>query len=91
MRRYALDISSLAEEFKARFQDFAAIEKEITLFFSPFSVDTDDAPNQLQLELNELQCDTESRNRHKQLSLANFTDSWIRTGFARFEYLQRIC
>jgi len=91
MRRYALDISSLAEEFKARFQDFAAIEKEITLFFSPFSVDTDDVPNQLQLELIELQCDTESRNWHKQLSLANFTDSWIRTGFARFEYLQRIC
>ena len=90
-RRYALDISSLAEEFKARFQDFAAIEKEITLFFSPFSVETDDVPNHSQLELIEPQCDTESRNRHQQLSLANFTDSWIRTGFARFEYLQRIC
>jgi len=67
-RRYALDISSLAEEFKARFQDFAAIEKEITLFSSPFSVDTDDVPNHLQLDLIELQCDTESRNRHQQLS-----------------------
>jgi len=71
-RRYALDISSLAEEFKARFQDFAAIEKEITLFSSPFSVDTDDVPNHLQLDLIELQCDTESRNRHQQLSLTNF-------------------
>ena len=71
-RRYALDISSLAEEFKARFQDFAAIKKEITLFSSPFSVDTDDVPNHLQLELIELQCDIESRNRHQQLSLANF-------------------
>ena len=71
-RRYTLDISSLAEEFKARFQDFAAIKKEITLFSSPFSVDTDDVPNHLQLELIELQCDTESRNWHQQLSLANF-------------------
>ena len=71
-RRCALDISSLAEEFKARFQDFAAIEKEITLFSSPFSVETDDVPSHSQLELIEPQCDTESRNRHQQLSLANF-------------------
>ena len=70
-RRYALDISSLAEEFKGCFQDFAAIEKEIILFSSPFSVETDDVPNHLQLELIELQCDTESCNWHQQLSLAN--------------------
>ena len=71
-RRYALDISSLAEKFKAHFQDFAAFEKEISLFSSPFSVDTEYVPNHLQLELIELQCDTESRNRHQQLSLTNF-------------------
>ncbi|KAE8287813.1 General transcription factor II-I repeat domain-containing protein 2B [Larimichthys crocea] len=72
MRRYASDISSLAEEFRQRFQDFAAIEKEIAIFSSPFSVDTDDVPDHLQLELIELQCDAESRSRHQQLSLANF-------------------
>lgn len=66
------DISSLAEEFKQRFQDFAAIEKEITLFSSPFSVDTDDVPDHLQLEVIELQCDAEIRGQHQQLSLANF-------------------
>ena len=70
-RRYALHISSLAEEFKAHFPEFATIERESTLFSSPFSVDPDDVPNHLQLELIELQCDTESRNRHQQLSLAN--------------------
>ncbi|CAH2273969.1 Hypothetical predicted protein [Pelobates cultripes] len=57
--RYAADIASLAGEFKRRFQDFAAIEKEISLFSSPFSVDPNDAPDQLQLELNELHCDSE--------------------------------
>ncbi|KAF7247962.1 Cartilage-associated protein [Varanus komodoensis] len=41
------------------FLDFAAIEKEITLFSSPFSVDPDNAPDHLQLELIELQCDAE--------------------------------
>lgn len=71
-KRYASDIKSLAEEFTRRFRDFAAIEKDIALFSSPFSVDTDNVPDHLQLELIELQCDAESRSRHQQLSLANF-------------------
>lgn len=57
--RYAADIASLALEFIRRFQDFAVIEKETTLFSSPFSVDPDDAPHQLQLELIDLLCDSE--------------------------------
>ncbi|KAJ8362144.1 hypothetical protein AAFF_G00392890 [Aldrovandia affinis] len=73
MRRYAADISSLAEEFQQRFRDFAAIEQEITLFPSPFSVDPDDAPHHLQLELIELQCGAaECRSRHQQLPLVTF-------------------
>ncbi|KAJ8378735.1 hypothetical protein AAFF_G00236550 [Aldrovandia affinis] len=72
MRRYAADISSLAEEFQQRFRDFAAIEKEITLFSSPFSMDPDDALDHLQLELIELHCDAECRSRHQQLPLVIF-------------------
>lgn len=72
MRRYAANISSLAEEFQQRFKDFAAIEKEITLFSSPFSVDPNGVPDHLQLELIELQCDTECHSRHQQLPLVNF-------------------
>ncbi|OCT78218.1 hypothetical protein XELAEV_18029325mg, partial [Xenopus laevis] len=72
MRRYPSDISSLAEEFQQRFRDFVAIEKDIMLFSSPFSVDPDDAPDHLQLELIELQCDTECCSRHQQLPLVNF-------------------
>ena len=72
MRRYAADISSLAEEFQQRFQDFEAIEKEVTLFSSPFSVVPDNAPDHLQLELIELQCDAECRSCHQQLPHVNF-------------------
>ena len=71
IRRCAEDISSLAEEFQQCFQDFAAIEKEITLFSSPFSVIPDNALD-LQLELIELQCDVEDRSRHQHLPLVNF-------------------
>nr|XP_049594684.1 general transcription factor II-I repeat domain-containing protein 2 [Syngnathus scovelli] len=70
-RRYPVDISSLAVEFQQRFKDFAAIEKEITMFSSPFSMDPDNAPDHLQLELIELQCDDKCRSRHQQLSLAD--------------------
>lgn len=69
MRRYAADISSLAEEFQQCFQDFAAIEKEIILF-SP-----DNAPDQVQLELIELQCDARCHNQHQKLPLSTFTAS----------------
>ena len=57
MRRYAANISSLTEEFQQRFRDFATIEKEITLFSSPVSVDHNDVPAHLQLDLIELKCD----------------------------------
>lgn len=72
MKSYATAIASLSVEFNKRFRDFAVIEKDMMLFSSPFSVDPDDAPPQLQLELIELQCDDEWRGRHQQLSLVDF-------------------
>ncbi|GAA6104202.1 general transcription factor II-I repeat domain-containing protein 2 [Tachysurus ichikawai] len=72
IRRYVAERSSLAEEFRQRFRDFAAIEREIKLFSSPFSVDPDDATEHLQLELIELQCDAEFWSRHQQLPLVDF-------------------
>lgn len=60
LRMYAADITlSLADEFKRCFQDFADFEKE-TLFSFPFSTDSDDAMDQLQLI--DLQCDSECRS-----------------------------
>ncbi|KAK2847511.1 hypothetical protein Q5P01_010510 [Channa striata] len=72
MMTYATAITSLSMEFNKRFRDFAVIEKDMLLFSSPFSVDSDDAPPQLQLELIELQCDDEQRGKHQQLSLVDF-------------------
>uniref|UniRef100_K7G8U0 SPIN-DOC-like zinc-finger domain-containing protein n=1 Tax=Pelodiscus sinensis TaxID=13735 RepID=K7G8U0_PELSI len=70
--RYAADIASLTGEFKRRFQDFAAIEKEISLFSSPFSVDPEDAPDQLQLIELILDCVPILVQIYQQLSLVNF-------------------
>lgn len=64
--------TSLTEEFTRRFKDFAFIESDIMLFSSPFTVEPDDAPGPLQLELIELQNDAECRNRHQMLPLIDF-------------------
>ena len=70
--RYAAIIASLSAEFSGRFRDFYGMEKDISLFSSPFSGDPDTAPYQLQLELIELQCDDELRGRQQQLLLTDF-------------------
>uniref|UniRef100_A0A3B3DZF4 SPIN-DOC-like zinc-finger domain-containing protein n=1 Tax=Oryzias melastigma TaxID=30732 RepID=A0A3B3DZF4_ORYME len=85
MRKYAADVASLAGEFQQLLQEFAAIEKEITLFSSPFSVRPDDAPDHLQMELIELQCDVECRSRHQQLPLVDF---YRRLDLSRFRQMR---
>lgn len=70
--KYATAIASLSAEFNRRFNDFAVIEQDLLLFSCPFSMDSDDAPHQLQLELIDMQCNDELRSRHQQLSLVNF-------------------
>ena len=72
MRKYTAAIASLSEEFGGRFRDFYAMDKDMQLFSSPFSVDADTVPHQLQLELIELQCDDQQRGRQQHLSLVEF-------------------
>ena len=68
-KEYAEALIPLASNFNNRFWGFAAIEKEIMSFISPFSVNPDEAPKNLQLELIELQCDNEWLSRLQHLSL----------------------
>lgn len=60
-------IKCLETEYRQCFQDFSAIEKEIKIFATPFSVDEN-----LQLELIEIQGDDSLKNLHQQLSLPEF-------------------
>ena len=53
-KKYAETLIPLASNFNDRFRDFAAIEKEILLFASLFSVEADEAPKNLHLELIKL-------------------------------------
>ena len=49
----------IRKSFEDKFADFHKIKNEIRLFENPLSVDVSTAPNELQLELIECQCNTE--------------------------------
>lgn len=71
-RKYAAAIASLSEEFSGRFQDFTAMDNDMRLFSSPFSVDPDTVAENLQLELIEMQSDDELRGRQQHHSLVDY-------------------
>lgn len=91
MRRYTVDISSLAEEFQQCFRDFATIEKEITLFPlpSPWTLMT----LQSTCSWSSLSCSVTPSVKVSTNSslLSTFTASWIKAGSKRFEHLLRKC
>jgi hypothetical protein len=48
-------IDSLAENFKMRFSDFHSHATNISIFENPFSIEVNDTPEKLQVEMVELQ------------------------------------
>lgn len=69
---YAQIITDLQEEFRRRFQDFRSSEDAITLFAQPFSVQADTAPEELQMQLIELQCDSWLKQKFDKVPLNEF-------------------
>uniref|UniRef100_A0A8C4NE98 SPIN-DOC-like zinc-finger domain-containing protein n=1 Tax=Eptatretus burgeri TaxID=7764 RepID=A0A8C4NE98_EPTBU len=69
-RRYAAALSELRGEFDVR-----TCEKEFKLFSAPFDVDSVDVPDDLQLELFELQCSESHRAKFALLSPMKFWPS----------------
>lgn len=54
---YSKKLKALKEEFESRFCDFRARAKDIALTTTPFDVNIEDSPEQVQMELAELQAD----------------------------------
>ena len=68
-------ITTLREEFAERFTTSRALSPQFLLFTSPFTVAVDDAPDQSQMEIIELQCDAALKERF------NTTSSLHQTSF----------
>uniref|UniRef100_A0A673XCF5 Coiled-coil domain containing 186 n=1 Tax=Salmo trutta TaxID=8032 RepID=A0A673XCF5_SALTR len=61
MKRFKDKITGLLREFEQRFQIFGELEKDFNVFCSPFTVNPSDLPVSIQLEIIDLQCDSDMK------------------------------
>ncbi|ERE75453.1 general transcription factor II-I repeat domain-containing protein 2 isoform 2 [Cricetulus griseus] len=69
---YIPKIVELKTEFQKRLLDFKAWENELTLFSSPFSTKIDSVPDELQMEVIDLQCNTVLRTKYDKVGIPDF-------------------
>ncbi|KAM9391450.1 general transcription factor II-I repeat domain-containing protein 2-like [Pholidichthys leucotaenia] len=87
--KYADAIVKLQVEFDHRFADFKTHRANFQIFADPFSFDVQDAPPVLQMELIDLQCNSELKARFRELFTMNFNKSKYRSKLTD-EHLQAI-
>ena len=65
-------VTQLWEEFSAHFSDLRGYKDDFKLFTSPFDVDVESAPSEVQMELIDLQCSDELKSCFAAVSHADF-------------------
>ncbi|KAJ3584580.1 hypothetical protein NHX12_015075 [Muraenolepis orangiensis] len=70
--KYLDILNNLEVEFDHRFEDFRGNTTAFELFAQPFSVNVDAVSEELQMELLELQSDSDLHSRFRELSLQDF-------------------
>jgi hypothetical protein len=69
---YCENIQQLKKEFDTRFQDFKKCEKKFEMFTDPFNFDVEQADENLQMELIELQCDSILKQKFRDAGVPEF-------------------
>ena len=72
---FADELKSLIEQFGTRFRDFRTQELNMKIFSSPFDADVQQAPPHLQMELIEVQEDSDLKAKMKDVSLNHTSQS----------------
>ena len=86
--KYSQLLANLKTEFQENFQALSSMDSELEIFASPFSVNAEDAPVYLQLELIDLQSDRELVDKFKtRKSLPDFYENFPRHRFPRLHRL----
>ncbi|XP_012888674.1 PREDICTED: general transcription factor II-I repeat domain-containing protein 2B-like isoform X4 [Dipodomys ordii] len=80
---YIPRIAGLKAEFQARLAAFHAQESELRLFSSPFSAAADHVPEELQMEVIDLQCNSALRAQYERLGVPEFCKH-LRSSYPRF-------
>ena len=70
--QFAEKLGVLGVEFSRRFGDFDGQKCRFELLSNPFAVDVEKAPNNLQMELIELQCDDMLKSKYDAVGAAHF-------------------
>ena len=71
-KKYVNIILDIQIEFEARFQDFREHETSFALFASPFDIAVDEVLEGFQMELIELQCNADLKQKFRYSSLMDF-------------------
>ena len=69
---YADELILINKEFSSRFQDFRSQETNLLIFSSPFDINVDQPPEELQMELIELQGNEDLKREMRDCSLLEF-------------------
>uniref|UniRef100_A0A674NDA0 SPIN-DOC-like zinc-finger domain-containing protein n=1 Tax=Takifugu rubripes TaxID=31033 RepID=A0A674NDA0_TAKRU len=83
VKKYSESLDALHGEFCRRFSDFDKIDKSLQLVAYPLSQDPETAPEELQLELIDLQSDPVLKGKFKCLKLNDFYASLSKAAFPR--------
>lgn len=79
--KYVETISKLQEDFEYRFWDFKTHRATFLICADPFSFDVQDAPPVLQMELIDLQCNSDLKAKFREVcakeeKLGQFWEKW---------------
>lgn len=75
--KYGDKLTVLREEFSERFGDLKKHSQAIEVFASPFSVDVTAIPEDMQMEIIELQCNDELRKKFDDSSVYQFYKKYV--------------
>ncbi|KAJ3584976.1 hypothetical protein NHX12_013699 [Muraenolepis orangiensis] len=90
--KYLDILNNLEVEFDHRFEDFRGNTTAFELFAQPFSVNVDAVSEELQMELLELQSDSDLHSRFRELSLQDFYRSIPAHRYGKIrKHAQRLC
>ncbi|KAL7395576.1 hypothetical protein ABVT39_019609 [Epinephelus coioides] len=78
MTEYAGECAKLIQAFDERFHDVKYIQKELDMFAMPFNVQPADVPNNIQMEITELQNNNKLKAKYNNLPLLDFYKLYVR-------------
>lgn len=89
--KYANEIKKLIAAFDSRFSELVKYDKMFEIFSCPFQVDVNSVPENLQMELIELQCNNEMKQIFASISKIHFYNTYITERFFNLRYFaQRV-